>query len=312
MDVAGAHEGGARRWLQELHGYAQRHPDALQVVGLGQSLSPRWMLRRELQLRAETGRVVAANNVSFLAAGAERVVLLRNALHFPHPREERKLSPAGLAEVTAQACVVRFAVRRADLVVVPSSSMLDRVCAHLPRLSSEMRVRPHPVTPRPWTPRVPGRIVCPVIPNPYKQLHLLLKDLVSAADLVRSPACPVEILATLTEQEVRAAGLTGSVVPLGRLAPDSLDATLGSATAIYYPTALESFGYPLAEARVNGQPVLGLDTPHNREVAGSALVPYGPSLRSMADALVQALTAEPAPDVGITPDRYFSELLKVA
>ena len=44
--------------------------------------------------------------------------------------------------------------------------------------------------------------------------------------------------------------------------------------ATYYPPELESFGYPLAEARVSGQPVIACDTEHNREIAGSALCGY--------------------------------------
>ena len=44
--------------------------------------------------------------------------------------------------------------------------------------------------------------------------------------------------------------------------------------AIYFPTDLESFGYPLAEARVSGQPVIARDTALNREIAGPALCRY--------------------------------------
>ena len=40
---------------------------------------------------------------------------------------------------------------------------------------------------------------------------------------------------------------------------------------IYFPTEIESFGYPLAEARVHGQPVIAPDTEQNREIAGAAL-----------------------------------------
>ena len=36
--------------------------------------------------------------------------------------------------------------------------------------------------------------------------------------------------------------------------------------AVFFPTDLESFGYPLAEARVNGQPVIACDTEQNREI----------------------------------------------
>ena len=42
--------------------------------------------------------------------------------------------------------------------------------------------------------------------------------------------------------------------------------------AVYFPTGLESFGCPLAEARVNGVPVIARDTPQNREIADAGPV----------------------------------------
>ena len=58
--------------------------------------------------------------------------------------------------------------------------------------------------------------------------------------------------------------------------------------AIYFPTGLESFGCPLAEARVNGLPVIARDTPQNREIAGPALCGY---TLGDADSLRQATEA---------------------
>ena len=58
---------------------------------------------------------------------------------------------------------------------------------------------------------------------------------------------------------------------VGRLVLDDLAPLWSQSRAIYFPTSVESFGYPLAEARVNGQPVIALDTPQNREIAGPAL-----------------------------------------
>ena len=81
--------------------------------------------------------------------------------------------------------------------------------------------------------------------------------------------------------------------------------------AIYFPTGLESFGYPLAEARVSGQPVIARDTAQNREIAGPALCGYtlgDPD--SLRRAVEVALTADVAPDPGpFDPDQYFGWLL---
>ena len=53
-------------------------------------------------------------------------------------------------------------------------------------------------------------------------------------------------------------------------------ALVGRARAVYFPGGLESFGYPLAEARAGGRPVIARDTAQNREIAGPALCGYTP------------------------------------
>ena len=50
----------------------------------------------------------------------------------------------------------------------------------------------------------------------------------------------------------------------------------GRARAVYFPGGLESFGYPLAEARAGGRPVIARDTTQNQEIAGAALCGYTP------------------------------------
>ena len=84
--------------------------------------------------------------------------------------------------------------------------------------------------------------------------------------------------------------------------------------AIYFPPEIESFGYPLAEARVSGQPVIARDNEQNREIAGSALCGFtvgnAESLRAAtATALAKELQPDPAP---FDPDAYFDWLLGTA
>ena len=81
--------------------------------------------------------------------------------------------------------------------------------------------------------------------------------------------------------------------------------------AVYFPTVLESFGCPLAEARISGRPVIAADTAQNREIAGPALCGYAPGDRdSLRSATERALTAEIAPDPGpFDPDAYFDWML---
>ena len=61
---------------------------------------------------------------------------------------------------------------------------------------------------------------------------------------------------------------------MGRLPHSELRDLQARSRAIYFPTDLESFGYPLAEARVSGQPVIARDIAQNREIAGPALCGY--------------------------------------
>jgi len=98
---------------------------------------------------------------------------------------------------------------------------------------------------------------------------------------------------------------------VGRLAHADLLGLWARSRAIYFPPGLEAFGLPLAEARVNGQPVIARDTPQNREIAGPALCGYelgDPD--SLRRATELALTVELAPDPSpFDPDAYFEWML---
>ena len=98
---------------------------------------------------------------------------------------------------------------------------------------------------------------------------------------------------------------------VGRLSVEQTRRLQARCRAIYFPTGLESFGCPLAEARVTGWPVIARDTPQNREIAGPALCGYDlgdeDSLRRATEA---ALTARVAPDPEpFDPDAYFDWML---
>ena len=98
---------------------------------------------------------------------------------------------------------------------------------------------------------------------------------------------------------------------VGRLDHHALRELWARSQAIYFPTEIESFGYPLAEARVHGQPVIALDTEQNREVAGAALCSFtAGNLDTLRCAIERALTTEVAPDPApFDPGAYFTWLL---
>lgn len=311
VDVAGGQVGGAARFRAELHRYLSRTKrEDIRIVGTSRQVDPTWLLRREL-LRPKRGRRIALNNVSFVVPGSERWTLLRNPLDFLTDREEASIDPTLRAPTRRRASVVRAAARRADVLVVPTRAMAERVIRLLPSLRNRVVVRPHPVSADsiPRMPRVPV-ILCPVLFSPYKGMTERLIELLAAMDDVIDPTVRVSV--TAHHDEVPPAVAKHSRVDLiGQLNHEDLRRRWACCRAIYFPTAVESFGYPLAEARVSGQPVIALETAQNREVAGPALCGFTPgNAESLQRATVRALAAEVAPDPApFDPDAYFDWLL---
>lgn len=73
----------------------------------------------------------------------------------------------------------------------------------------------------------------------------------------------------------------------GLLPRPNLFALLKGAVALMFPSLYEGFGFPMLEAMGAGCPVLALDTPINREIAGDAAWFLPPEPRAWSDALAQ-------------------------
>ncbi len=110
-------------------------------------------------------------------------------------------------------------------------------------------------------------ILCPVLFAPYKQMPQRLTELLAAVDDLDDPSVRVQVTAHAAEVPAAVASHP-QVELLGRLPCGELREIQARSRAIYFPTGLESFGYPLAEARVSGLPVIARDTTQNREIAG--------------------------------------------
>jgi glycosyltransferase involved in cell wall biosynthesis len=207
--------------------------------------------------------------------------------------------------------VVRQLSRRADLIVVPSSAMAERVCRRLPEVHDRVQVRAHPVTS--YGSRLPTDtpfILVPVLPAPYKNLVVELRRLLAALSLtgrdipLRVTAGPDDLPPALARHPL--------VIPLGVLPPRQLGRLWRQAAAVFFPSSTESFGYPLAEARVHGIPVLAPDSWQAREIAGPALVPYRPGHPTgLADALSALDTPVPAQPSAFDRSAYFRWLLAI-
>lgn len=317
VDCAGARMGGALRLLRELDSYLRARPShGIRVIGRDRRLTPTWVVRRERPGRYE--RAVALNNVAFLRTGRERRVLLRNVLHFLAPDDVRGI-PGGLpVGIRVDARVVRACAARADAIVVPTNHMADRVRTACPSLSTRLVVRPHPLTAPPPVPaheRTPGQLLCPVVFERFKAMGDVLRTADHAADLVEAHlGTEVTIVVTASVKEAAGEGILDCrhLRFAGRLSPERLEAFQHSSQAVLYPTRIESFGYPLAEARVAGVPVVARDTAQNREVAGPSLIGYErQEVESMAAALQAALSAKLEREAAnpFDPGRYFDWLL---
>jgi hypothetical protein len=311
VDVAGGPAGGAARFRAEFFRYLDcTGRKDVKVIGTERRLDVTWMMRRELA-GPISARRVALNNVGFIAPGGERWTLLRNVLNFLTDKEMSDLEPSLAAAVSRRTAVVRMAARRSDVVVAPSTSMAERVVTVIPDLHNRIVIRPHPVSADsiPALKRDPA-ILCPVIFESYKPMANRLTELLDALERSNDSALRLRVTAERTEVPAHIANHP-RLDFIGRLTYRDLCQVWGRSSAIYFPTGLESFGYPLAEARVSGHPVIGLDTAQNREIAGNALCGFATNNPdSMHSAVALALTKKIEPDPApFDPSAYFDWML---
>jgi glycosyltransferase involved in cell wall biosynthesis len=311
VDVAGGPMGGAARFRDELGGYlARTGREDVRIIGSRRQVGPGWLLCRELNGLARSRRV-ALNNVGFVSPGGQRWTLLRNALHFLTEGEQARLSPALRASVRRDVALVHLTAQRSDVIVAPSTAMAERIATVRPDLSSRVVVRLHPLS-APAAPRVPSDpvILCPVLFSSWKQMPQRLIELLHAIDDLGDPSVRVRVTADAPEVPA-AVACHPRVEVVGRLSCGEAREMQARSRAIYFPSGLESFGYPLAEARASGMPVIARDSAQNREIAGPALCGYIQGDHdSLRHAVQAALAADVDPDPGpFDPDQYFGWLL---
>lgn len=311
VDVAGGPMGGAARFRDELYRHlARTGREDVRVIGDDRRVDAAWLLRREVPWAA-TNRRVALNNVGFLAPGGERWTLLGNALHFLTRNEACRLGPSLRSATRTKTAIVRMAARGSDVLIAPCSAMAERVAHAMPSLRDRLVVRMHPVS-RDTIPNLPREpnILCPALFTPYRNMTERLMELLIALDVSADPQ--VRLLTTAEPAEVPAELAAHPRIKLvGRLQHPELCELWARSSVIYFPPGLESFGYPLAEARVTGHPVIARDTAQSREIAGSALCGFElGDHASLRDATERALSAEILPDPApFDPDAYFNWML---
>jgi glycosyltransferase involved in cell wall biosynthesis len=315
VDVAGGAEGGAARYRGEFERYlAQRPRDDVRVLGRNRRLTPDWLLRRELSALS-AGRKVAFNNAAFVTPGGQRWTVMQNALHYLTEAEADELGPGVSSSIRAQTPVIRRCARRSDVLVAPCTAMAERVSRVLPEVRDRVVVRFNPIAADSFPAAVVREpaILCPTIFQPYKRMDLRLAELVAAIERHGDPDVVLRVTAAPAELPPALAAHP-RVVALGRLPWSRLRDEWSRSRAVYFPTGIEAFGFPLAEARLSGHPVIARDVPQSRELAGHALRGYtvgDPD--SLHAAVVAALVADVVPDPGpFDPTAYFDFLLGAA
>jgi len=311
IDLAGGKIGGAARYRAELTRYLDRRArHDIKMIGESRRLSLAWLAAREATA-VRRSRRIALNNVGFLTPGGARCTLLVNALHFLADPEIAALDPGLRVSISRQAGIVRRAARRSDVLVTPSTAMAERIVAVLPDVADRLVVRMHPVSAVATArPRGGSLILCPVLFAPYKHMADRIGEWLAAVDDVLDDS--VRLIVTASPAEAPASlAVSPRLHFVGRLTVNEVQDLWQRSRAIYFPTGLESFGCPLAEARTNGLPVIARDTPQNREIAGPALCGYTLGDRdSMRHATEVALATRVAPDPEpFDPDAYFDWML---
>jgi glycosyltransferase involved in cell wall biosynthesis len=313
VDVAGGPYGGAARFRDELYGHLKRTGRRdIAVIGEERRLDAAWLLRRELAAPAQRRRV-ALNNVSFVLPGGQRWTLLGNALHFLTDGEVARLDPSLRPIARQQAYVVRLAALRSHVLIAPCSAMAERIAHMAPTVKNRVIVRMHPVSANAVPPMADDPepvILCPLVFTPYKHMPVRLREWLWAVD--RTIDKSVRMLVTADESEVPADLASHPRIELlGRVSTAGLRPLWARSRAIFFPPGLESFGFPLAEARVCGRPVIARDTAQNKEIAGPALCGFTVgNPESLLEATEQALSSEITPDPApFDPDDYFDWML---
>lgn len=313
IDVAGAPSGGAARFRSELRAYREdgRATGDLEVIGGDHRISPKWLVRREFVAMGARRRI-AANNISFVLPGGDITVLLRNPLHFLRPGEEQDI-PGVPADLPRQSALVRHTVGRASRVVTPSPGMRTRVLEVMPQLEDRLIARFHPLTipdlsATASTPAAAGTryALMTGLPSVHKDLLTPARRIVS---VLRRHAPDVRLAMTCNPVEL--GWNDDQILFLGQLGLNDILAHTRDCEFAFLPTTVESFGYPLAEARSLGVPIVVPTALDTAEVAGPAAVTYEASSDdSLAEAVLRALGSVIAPDnTPFDRDSYFDWLI---
>lgn len=165
----------------------------------------------------------------------------------------------------------------------------------------------------------PGRravFFYPALPRVFKNLELLGK----AAEILKARGVDgFEIRLTVAGAENRYArwlksrfAATPALRFIGRQNAQQMKQQYADATAVIFPSRLETWGLPITEAKTHGLPLLVADAPYARETVGTYdAVSFFPPHRAevLADQMLAMIEGNwaPAGNTGITPTVPFAQ-----
>jgi len=307
--------GGIGTYVRELSAALRALPDGVDLVtfqvgpgdgsadqvvaGSIRSVYPRWDLTGRPRLPFAADLVHATNHAAIppAPAGGALVATVHDLAFevFPRafPSSWRWLYRAG----------VRAAVRRADLILVPSRAtavdLEERFGAALDRIRVTPLAAALPATQTDVDPTLRGLgidapyVVCPATLEPRKnQIRLVRAYRQIAPDVPHALVLAGPDGWGMPELEAELArGGPGRVVRTGWLDAGALDAVYRGADAVAYVSVYEGFGLPVLEAMARGIPVLASTTPAVAETAGDAAALVDPvDVAAIAEGLASVLT----------------------
>lgn len=277
------------------------HPRrTIEHVARGDSATGRVLwLWRDLPRRVQAAGVdvvFSFANIGMLSGLTPRVTYLHQALAFPELHAKKQPLSARVRYGTMRFLILNGA-RKSHCIVVQTEDMQKRLRNADPALESRIAVIPGsvsdvelPLTPTAQMHRIAGttgpRLLYVASSMPHKNHATLLRAL--PAVIARFPQ--TTLLLTLDEscsagdnryfQSLRALadqlGIEAHIAWLGNLQPSEVRYALQNCSLAVFPSTEEAFGLPLAEAIVEGSPLVAADRPYAHDVAGQAALYFNP------------------------------------
>jgi glycosyltransferase involved in cell wall biosynthesis len=202
---------------------------------------------------------------------------------------------------------LRAAVRRADAILAPSEATASELRERSNVDPARVHVVPLGASPPPHPPADPGPVLERLgVTMPYLLFVGTLEPRKNVARLVRAyrsvagrGAPHALVLAGWPgwrDDELRAEVARvgpGSVVELGGVGLDELDALYRGADAFVYPSLAEGFGLPVVEAMARGVPTITSNVSSLPEVAGTAALLVDPGSEDELAAGIERVLGEP-------------------